>query len=58
MPMLVAGDPSLPGPYAHRHASAEAWGIAEAGNVLRVQLGSGVHGIAIAGQDDRDEMGI
>jgi hypothetical protein len=26
--------------------------------ILRVQVGSGVHGTSIAGQDDRDEMGI
>lgn len=26
--------------------------------VLRVQVGSGVHGTSISGQDDRDEMGI
>jgi uncharacterized protein len=26
--------------------------------VLRVQVGSGVHGTSIDGQDDRDEMGL
>ncbi|SHI68548.1 Predicted nucleotidyltransferase [Tessaracoccus bendigoensis DSM 12906] len=26
--------------------------------ILRVQVGSGVHGTALSGQDDRDEMGI
>lgn len=26
--------------------------------ILRTQVGSGVHGTAISGQDDRDEMGI
>lgn len=26
--------------------------------ILRVQVGSGVHGTAVSGQDDRDEMGI
>jgi uncharacterized protein len=26
--------------------------------ILRVQVGSGVHGTSIAGQDDRDEMGV
>jgi hypothetical protein len=30
----------------------------ERGLVLRVQVGSGVHGTSITGQDDRDEMGI
>jgi hypothetical protein len=32
--------------------------IAEAGTVLQCQVGSGVHGTAIEGQDGRDEMGI
>jgi len=26
--------------------------------ILRVQVGSGVHGTAVSGQDDRDEMGV
>ena len=26
--------------------------------ILRVQVGSGVHGTAVSGQDDRDEMGL
>lgn len=42
----------------HPHASDEARLIAEAGTVLLVQVGSGVHGTSITGQDDRDEMGI
>lgn len=32
--------------------------LAEAGMILRAQVGSGVHGTSISGQDDRDEMGI
>lgn len=32
--------------------------LAQKGLILRVQVGSGVHGTAISGQDDRDEMGI
>lgn len=44
--------------YPHPHASDEARAIAEAGTILRVQVGSGVHGTAVSGQDDRDEMGI
>jgi uncharacterized protein len=32
--------------------------IAENGMILRVLVGSGVHGTSIDGQDDRDEMGI
>jgi hypothetical protein len=36
----------------------EARKIAEKGMILRVQVGSGVHGTSITGQDDRDEMGL
>jgi len=32
--------------------------IARAGEILRTVVGSGVHGIAIAGTDDQDEMGV
>ncbi|TDQ01301.1 putative nucleotidyltransferase [Labedaea rhizosphaerae] len=32
--------------------------VAVAGEVLRTEVGSGVHGIAIKGTDDHDEMGI
>ncbi len=32
--------------------------IAQEGMILRVQVGSGVHGTAVTGQDDRDEMGL
>ena len=42
----------------HPHAGEEARRIAEAGTLLRTQFGSGVHGTAISGQDDRDELGI
>jgi predicted nucleotidyltransferase len=55
---LVRGDRTLPSGFAHPHASEEARRIAEAGLILRVQVGSGVHGTSISGQDDRDEMGI
>jgi hypothetical protein len=41
-----------------RHSSPEFAALAEHGTILRVQVGSGVHGTAIQGQDDRDEMGI
>lgn len=41
-----------------KHASDEFRKIAEAGTILRCQVGSGVHGTAIDGYDDRDEMGI
>jgi hypothetical protein len=57
-PPLVLGDRSLPPGYPHPHASEEARRIAERGTVLRVQVGSGVHGTAVSGQDDRDEMGV
>jgi hypothetical protein len=48
----------LPDGFAHPHASQEARAIAERGMILRVQVGSGVHGTSISGQDDRDEMGL
>lgn len=49
---------SLPTGFPHVHASEEARRLAEQGLILRVQVGSGTHGTAISGQDDRDEMGI
>jgi hypothetical protein len=54
----IHGDKSLPAGFRHPHASEEARAIAEAGMILRVQVGSGVHGTSISGQDDRDEMGV
>lgn len=44
----------LANPHSHP-AFAE---VADRGTILRCQVGSGVHGTAIEGQDDRDEMGI
>jgi predicted nucleotidyltransferase len=32
--------------------------IARSGEILRTEVGSGLHGIAIAGTDDHDEMGV
>ena len=58
LPRLVAGSTELPAGFAHPHASEEARTIAEEGLILRVQVGSGVHGTSISGQDDRDEMGL
>jgi len=55
---LIEGERTLPPGFAHPHASEEARAIAEDGMILRVQVGSGVHGTSITGQDDRDEMGI
>lgn len=49
----------LPSAYPqHTHASEDARRIAQQGLKLLVQVGSGVHGTSISGQDDRDEMGI
>lgn len=45
-------------PSGGKHASDEYRQIAAGGTILRCQVGSGVHGTAIAGTDDRDEMGI
>ncbi|WP_344802303.1 DNA polymerase beta superfamily protein [Microlunatus ginsengisoli] len=55
---IVEGPRALPAGFDHPHASEEARALAERGLVLRVQVGSGVHGTAIDGQDDRDEMGV
>lgn len=41
-----------------KHDSPEFKALAEQGMILRCQVGSGLHGTAVAGQDDRDEMGI
>ena len=57
-PAPVQGSTALPSGFRHRHASEEARAIAENGMILRVQVGSGVHGTSITGQDDRDEMGL
>ena len=56
--MTVDGSTALPSGFDHPHASEEARSIAESGTFLRAQVGSGVHGTSISGQDDRDEMGI
>ncbi|MDO5681476.1 MAG: nucleotidyltransferase domain-containing protein [Propionibacteriaceae bacterium] len=58
MATLIDGSRDLPSAFAHPHASAQAREIAMRGMILRVQVGSGVHGTAIGGQDDRDEMGL
>jgi uncharacterized protein len=54
----IRGARTLPSGFDHPHASEEARAVAERGLILRVQVGSGVHGTSVAGQDDRDEMGI
>lgn len=45
-------------PSGGKHACDEFRQIAEAGTILRCVVGSSVHGLSIAEQDDRDEMGI
>jgi uncharacterized protein len=57
-PGPVPGSTVLPAGFPHPHASEEARSVAEKGMILRVQVGSGVHGTSITGQDDRDEMGL
>jgi hypothetical protein len=57
-PPSVPGSTDLPAGFPHPHASEEARALAEKGMILRVQVGSGVHGTSITGQDDRDEMGL
>ncbi len=46
------------GEFENPHSSDEHRRVAEQGEILRVLVGSGVHGTAVDGQDDRDEMGI
>lgn len=41
-----------------RHSNPEFAEIAKHGTILQTEVGSGVHGLAIDGQGDRDEMGI
>lgn len=43
---------------ARRHTEYGDRDIAMRGEILRTVVGSGVHGIAIAGTDDHDEMGV
>jgi len=57
-PGVVLGSRALPPAFDHPHASDQARIIAEQGTVLRGQVGSGVHGTSVTGQDDRDELGI
>lgn len=42
----------------NKHETPRAGEIAEAGEILRTQVGSGLHGVTIEGHDDRDEMGV
>lgn len=54
---MIHGSRALPPGFDHPQATEEARAVAEQGTVLRVEVGSGVHGTSISGQDDRDEMG-
>ncbi|HZC69254.1 MAG TPA: nucleotidyltransferase domain-containing protein [Jatrophihabitans sp.] len=55
---VIEGERSLPPGFDHPHASELGRRVSERGLILRTEVGSGVHGTAVAGQDDRDEMGI
>ncbi len=44
--------------FENPHSTADHQRVGEGGEILRVLVGSGVHGTAVDGQDDRDEMGI
>ncbi|WP_017570536.1 nucleotidyltransferase domain-containing protein [Nocardiopsis halotolerans] len=41
-----------------KHSVPEFARIAEEGTILRCQVGSGVHGLTVDDQNDRDEMGV
>jgi len=42
----------------NKHESERARDIALNNTILRVQVGSGLHGVSVEGTDDRDEMGV
>lgn len=42
----------------YKHATPWHKAVAEAGTILRVEVGSGLHGTSVSEWDDRDEMGI
>ncbi|OLF07538.1 nucleotidyltransferase [Actinophytocola xinjiangensis] len=42
----------------YQHSSQEKAEVARRFTILRTQVGSGVHGVSIDNQDDRDEMGV
>lgn len=44
--------------FENLHSTADHQHVGEGNEILRVLVGSGVHGTAVDGQDDRDEMGI
>lgn len=46
------------GSMGYKHGTPEKADIAKRFTILRTQVGSGVHGVTVASQDDRDEMGM
>lgn len=50
-------DPHTGAP-GYKHGTPEKADIAKRFTILRTQVGSGVHGVSVASQDDRDEMGL
>lgn len=42
----------------YKHGTPDKADIAKRFTILRTQVGSGVHGVSIDSQDDRDEMGV
>lgn len=51
-------DAPLPKRDPNKHATPWHKAVAEAGTILRTEVGSGLHGTSVSGYDDRDEMGI
>lgn len=45
-------------PVPMKHDTAEKCSVATENTILRCQVGSGLHGVTVSNQDDRDEMGI
>jgi uncharacterized protein len=44
--------------FVNRNSGPEFLNIALRGTILQTQVGSGVHGVTVSSEDDRDEMGI
>lgn len=55
---MAATAQSVPGVEPQRHTEHGDAGVYRGGEILRSVVGSGVHGIAIAGTDDHDEMAV
>jgi hypothetical protein len=52
------GDTGHVSTFENPHSTPDHQRVGEGGEILRVLVGSSVHGTAVHGQDDRDEMGI